>query len=196
MTRCGGWSSPPLDVHSQLIETLRDAQRFGFFGDRDIGEAVEHSRAFADALGPLAAGTRLLDLGSGGGLPGLVLADAYPEASIVLLDRRQKRTDFLERAVLRLGWQHVTVRAADVHRLIHEVSQGQLERFDVVTARGFGPPEVTLRAAVSLCRPGGWIVISEPPSGDRWSEGLLAELGLTGHRFGAVRRFERSVATG
>ena len=56
-----------------------------------------------------ATGTRLVDLGSGGGLPGLVLADAYPERAITLVDRREKRTDFLRRAVRRLGWEHVTV---------------------------------------------------------------------------------------
>ena len=177
-------------MHPELIETLRLAQRFGFFGDRDIVEAVEHAGAFVAAIGPLDRGARLLDLGSGGGLPGLVMADAYPEASIVLLDRRQKRTDFLERAVRRLGWRHVTVRTLDVRRLLDEVLEGGVARFDVVTARGFGPPEFTLRCAAALCRPDGRIVISEPPVGDRWPVDLLGELGLSSRRIGAVRLFE------
>jgi 16S rRNA (guanine527-N7)-methyltransferase len=177
-------------VHPQLIETLRQAQRFGFFGDRDIIEAVAHARSFVEAIGPLRPGARVVDLGSGGGLPGLVLADAYPEASILLIDRRQKRTDFLERAILRLGWQHVTVRTGDVRALHDEITVGGSARFDVVTARGFGPPELTLRTAAALCRRDGQIVISEPPSGDRWPAVLLAELGMTSRRVGPVRRFE------
>lgn len=176
-------------MHPQLIETLRQAQRFGFFGDREITEAVEHSQSFVEAIGDLSPGARLLDLGSGGGLPGLVLADAHPGVDVVLLDRRRKRTDFLERAVLRLGWRHVTVLAADARDLVAEVTEGRVDRFDVVTARGFGPPEFTLRTASAVCRPGGVIVISEPPTGDRWSDELLAELGVAGERIGAVRRF-------
>lgn len=178
-------------VHPDLIETLREAQRFGFFGDRDVVEAAAHARSFVDAIGSLPASTRLLDLGSGGGLPGLVVADAFPQVTVVLLDRRQKRTDFLERVVRRLGWTHVVVLTADARGVRDRVAAGEVDAFDVVTARGFGPPEFTLRLATALCRVGGTIVISEPPSGDRWPEDLLDELGLDTARIGPVRRFVR-----
>ena len=46
----------------------------------------------------------MLDLGSGGGIPGLVLAGRWPEATVVLLDGSQRRTDFLAWAVSELGW--------------------------------------------------------------------------------------------
>lgn len=172
-----------------LIETLRDAQRFGFFGDRDVIDAARHARTFVDAIGPLPAGARLVDLGSGGGLPGLVLADEYRDQEVVLLDRREKRTDFLKRAVSRLGWTHVHVLTDDARRLVMAVRDGEVSSFDVVTARGFGPPEFTLRTARAVCRDGGMIVISEPPVGDRWDPALLSELGLTSERLGPVRRF-------
>lgn len=176
-------------MHPRLIETLREAQRFGFFGAGDVEAAIEHSRSFVAAIGPLPPGARILDLGSGGGLPGFVIADAFPEVAVVLLDRRQKRTDFLERAVRRLDWAHVTVRTADVRVIVDEASSGAIERFDVVTARGFGPPAFTLRSASALCRRDGRIIVSEPPFGDRWDAGLLAELGLESRRLGAVRLF-------
>ena len=173
-----------------LLETLRLAQRFGFFGDRPIDEAAEHSRDFSRAIDDIGPGARVIDLGSGGGLPGLVIAGDRTDLSFVLLDRRQKRTDFLERAVARLGWGHVGVRCADVVDVLDEVNTGTLEPFDVVTARGFGPPEFTLRSAVGLLAGNGRIVISEPPTGDRWSTDLLSELGLSSERRGAVRVFQ------
>ena len=174
-----------------LLETLRTAQRFGFFGARPIEEAAEHSLDFVRAVGELDAAARLIDLGAGGGLPGLVLADAFADAAIVLLDRRQKRTDFLQRSVITLGMRHVEVRCADVKVLIDEVRHGVTPGFDVVTARGFGPPEFTLTSASGLIRPGGRIVISEPPAGDRWSAELLDELGLSAVARGRVRVFSR-----
>lgn len=178
-------------MHTAVIETLRDAQRFGFFGPGPVEAAAVHSLAYPAAFGELARGARICDLGSGGGLPGLVIADACPDASILLVDRRQKRTDFLQRAVSRLGWTHVSVRCDDVETVIGEVVDGQMAPFDVVTARSFGPPEVTLRIAAALLADGGCVVISEPPAGDRWDPGLLEELGLISERQGPVRRFHR-----
>ena len=172
-----------------LIETLRDAQRFGFFGARPIDEAAQHSAGFVDAIGHLRSGARVVDLGSGGGLPGLVIAAAYPEASIVLVDRREKRTDFLRRAVTRLGWTHVEVVTGDVADLVRSVVGARVARFDVVTARGFGPPADTLSVAVELVAPGGRIVISDPPSDDRWDPTMLGEMGLTRRRIGPVSVF-------
>ena len=174
----------------ELLETLRQAQRLGLFGDGDIRAAADHARTFADAIGDLPDGARLIDLGSGGGLPGLVLAEVYPGVSVVLLDRRQKRTDFLERAVRRLRLTNTVVRCGDVRDVIAEVERGAASPFDVVTARGFGPPEVTVRAARALLGTTGTIVVSEPPSGDRWPPGLLGELGLSASRPGRVRRFD------
>src|SRR5690606_21610438 len=123
---------------------------------------------FVTAIGPLPTGSRIVDLGSGGGLPGLVLADRYRECEVLLVDRRAKRTDFLERAVQRLRYEHVTVRCVDARAVRRGVAHGELTPFAAVTARGFGPPELTLRLAAGLCADAGQIVISEPPSGDRW----------------------------
>lgn len=177
-------------VRADLIETLRLAQGLGFFGGRPIEEAVEHSRAFVEVLGELAAGTRIVDIGSGGGLPGLVLADAYPQATVLLIDRREKRTDFLLRAARRLGFDHVAVRSADVAELVAEVASGLTPPFDVVTARGFGPPDVTLRFAAALVVPGGRVAISEPPDAERWDPELLVDLGFRAGPPGRVRVFQ------
>ncbi|MEL6986123.1 MAG: hypothetical protein AAFO29_27080, partial [Actinomycetota bacterium] len=52
------------------------------------------------------------------------------------------------------------------------------EQFDAVVARGFGPPASTLECATPLVRPGGHIVISEPPTRRNWPADGLAELAL------------------
>lgn len=181
----------PVQQHHDLLETLRQAQRFGFFGARPMEEAMEHSRSFVDALVRWGAPDTLVDLGSGGGLPGLVLATALPDTRIVLTDRREKRTDFLARAVSRLGYPNVSVVPGDVEALCRQVESGLLAPYGAVTARGFGPPEVTLRFAQRLVIPGGVIVVSEPPNGDRWDPSVLDELGLIAHPAGQVRVFSR-----
>lgn len=181
-----------------LIETLREAQRLGFFGAAPIEQAIAHANEFVVALGDLTGGTRIVDIGSGGGLPGLVIAaavadpsaDPATQVSVTLVDRREKRTDFLRRAVLRLGMEHVVVRTAGVDSIARAVEGGQEDPFDVVTARGFGPPVATLTMARRLVAPGGRILISEPPTGDRWPTAVVDGLGLTRRRLGVVSRFE------
>lgn len=164
---------------NELYEALGESQRLGFLGDRAIVEVVEHSLLFVEALDGLTpeSGHRLsvVDLGAGGGVPGLVVSQQRPEVDMVLLDRRTKRTDFLERMVSRLGWgERVKVVAGDASTFAQEFGNS----FDAVVARGFGPPDRTLTISASLVRPGGRVVISEPPEGDRWPPLLLAELGV------------------
>ena len=161
------------DTAPELIAVLEDAQRLGFLGSRPIPEVIEHARGFVRAIEQDASIRSVLDLGSGGGVPGLVIAHDLPSTQVTLLDRRAKRTDALERFVRRLGWQErVTVVCRDVAAFGPDAS------FDAVVARGFGPPAFTLTAAARLVRPGQLIVISEPPGVDRWEDELLQRLDL------------------
>jgi 16S rRNA (guanine527-N7)-methyltransferase len=180
-----------------LLDALRAAQRLGLLGARPVEEVIEHAREFVRALAPpeaadgvvgsTASRPTVVDIGSGGGIPGLVVANDRPDLDVTLVDRRQKCADFLERSVAALGFRgRVTVRCCDTSALIIAG-----DRFDAVTARGFGPPSRTLRMAADLMRPGGRIVISEPPMGDRWSLDQVAQLGLAHHREGAVAVFTR-----
>lgn len=125
---------------------------------------------------------RVLDLGSGGGLPGLVLATYRPELELTLLEARQRACRFLREALAALELTPVTVveaRAEDAARRPH-----LRESFDAVVARSFGPPAVTAECAVGFVRTGGRLVVSEPPgdeerdAAERWPQSGLEELGL------------------
>ena len=162
-----------METSRVLHEVLGDAQHIGLLGARPIDEVIEHSRRFVDALDSIDGS--IVDLGAGGGVPGLIIAHDRPDLHVTLIDRRTKRTDFLERVVSRLGWtERVEIIAADAERVAVE----QPSRFDAVVARGFGPPVKTLELAVRLVRPGGTIVISEPPEGDRWVDVSLVRSGV------------------
>lgn len=162
-------TQPPMA--EAVHDALTDSQHLGFLGERPIDEVIEHARSFVAALEGI-NGT-VIDLGAGGGVPGLVIAHDRPDLHLVMIDRRVKRTDFLRRVVTRLGWsEHVDVVTGDVTGVATR-SPGLM---DAAIARGFGPPDVTLSLASQLVRPGGRIVISEPPSGNRWAADLIADL--------------------
>jgi 16S rRNA (guanine527-N7)-methyltransferase len=127
--------------------------------------------------------TRALDLGSGGGLPGLPLALRWTTSQWVLLDANERRTAWLGSAVQRLD---LTDRVEVVRGRAETVGHERHYRAtcDLVTARGFGPPPVTAECAAPFLAPGGSLVVSEPPNeGNRWPpEGVR----LVGLRLGPV----------
>lgn len=152
----------------------------GSIGTTSIDEAIAHADRFVALLPPSPlppAPLTVADLGSGGGLPGLVIAVRRSDVRMVLVERRLSRADQLRRAVgaLSLG-DRVTVYAGDVRDLAAERPQ----QFDVVTARSFGPPSTTGRWAAALLVSGGLLLVSEPPAADddRWPASLLEECGL------------------
>lgn len=86
------------------------------------------------SIAPLVAKSRrLLDVGTGAGLPGIPLAIAQPQCRFTLLDSNIKKTRFVKQAILELGLQNVEV----VHSRIEEYNSA--DGFDTVTARAFAP---------------------------------------------------------
>jgi 16S rRNA (guanine527-N7)-methyltransferase len=158
-----------------LVDVLLRAQRLGLLGPTPVGDHVRHAEGFIAVLPPPA---RALDLGSGAGIPGLVLALAWPLSHWVLLDAGARRTAHLRDAVRELDLtDRVEVRRARAE----EAGRDPALRggFDLVVARAFGSPAVTAECASPLLRPGGRLAVSEPPDpGDRWDEAGLAELGM------------------
>jgi 16S rRNA (guanine527-N7)-methyltransferase len=110
-------------------------------------------------LGPLRShlgdltGKRLLDVGSGGGLPGAVLAIAVPTLEVTCIDAVRKKSTFVRQVAseLRLG------NLASVHARIEHLSE---RRFDVITARAFASLADLVASSRTLLRPGGvWMAM-------------------------------------
>jgi 16S rRNA (guanine527-N7)-methyltransferase len=172
-----------------LGDVLLDARRAGFLGPGPIEPHLEHAVGFVDLARrqPVPSGTgapRILDLGSGGGLPGLVIAIRWPATTLVLLDANGRRTEFLQRAVRRCG---LGERVSVVHQRA-EVSGRDPEyrgTFDGVVVRSFGAPAVVAECGAPFLRQGGWLIVSEPPGApdenghrERWPADGVDQVGL------------------
>jgi 16S rRNA (guanine527-N7)-methyltransferase len=181
----GGHSPTP------LYDILAEAREAGFLGPGPLEPQLRHAQGFVTVARRLAAfgpaSPRLLDLGSGGGLPGLVVAERWPEAEMVLLDANGRRTAFLRHAVDRLALSsRVTVLQERAEVCGHR--EGLRGAFDGVLARSFGRPAVVVECGAPLLRVDGWLVVSEPPAapsgtdgrdeGSRWPAEPLRLLGL------------------
>jgi len=151
---------------------------------------LDHARSYGSQI-PDGART-LIDLGSGGGLPGLPLLADRPQFSGALLDAASKRTAFLVWAVVELGLQD---RVSVITERAERAAQDDQHRstYDVVVCRGFGPPALTIECSVGFLSPGGTLLISEPPERRRWNNAALASIGLEHTDTDAgIARFTRS----
>jgi 16S rRNA (guanine527-N7)-methyltransferase len=168
-----------------LVEVLERSRGLGFLGPGSVRVHVNHAAGFA--AGIERAPAQFLDLGSGGGVPGLVLARSWPASRVVLLDARERRCRFLREAVRDLD---IAERVVVVWARAEEAGHRDYLRgaFDLVVARGFGPPAVTAECGAPFLRVGGRLAVSEPPddgdagapadASERWATGGLARLGM------------------
>ena len=144
---------------TELLTALAVIQARGAIGERSLVGAVAHADRFVDLV---PTGRRsLVDLGSGGGLPALVIAWRRPDVTITMVERRAMRADLLRRAVASLGiGQRTNVVNDDVAAVASELPNA----FDVVTARSFGDVAVTTRFIDMLLAEDGVGLVSEPPT--------------------------------
>jgi 16S rRNA (guanine527-N7)-methyltransferase len=109
------------------------------------------------ALPLLGADEAVLDLGSGGGFPGLPLAITRPASRALLVDSIGKKARFLETAVMALGLaDRVAVAAERAEALAH--SPAQRERWPVITARAIGDLAELMELAFPLLAVGGRLI--------------------------------------
>jgi len=161
----------------RLVALLGEAQHVGLVGPGPVSAHLDHARGFASVVQEPQEGL-LLDLGSGAGLPGLVLALEWPTSHWVLLDGRARSAEFLSDAVRRLGLEHrVRVVCGRAEVVAHDPLYRATAR--AVVARSVAIPAAVAEYAAGFLLPGGRLVVSEPPeSMDRWDAAALSRLGM------------------
>ncbi len=126
----------------------------GLIGPREAARLWDRHLLNCAVLGEVVPhGVALADVGSGAGLPGLVLAIARPDLRITLVEPLLRRTRFLEEAVDLLGLQ---AQVEVLRGRAEEVPGGRM--FDVVTARAVAPLGRLARWCLPLVAPGGELV--------------------------------------
>ncbi|HYH33622.1 MAG TPA: 16S rRNA (guanine(527)-N(7))-methyltransferase RsmG [Nocardioides sp.] len=130
-----------------------DAVERGLIGPREVPRLWErHLLNCAVLQEVVPAEATVCDLGSGAGLPGLVLAIARPDVEVTLVEPLLRRTTFLEEVVADLALDHCHVRRTRAEEL-----HGSF-RFDVVTSRAVAPLPKLLRWSLPLVAEQGAMV--------------------------------------
>lgn len=120
----------------------------GLIGPGEVGRLWTRHLLNCGVLAPaLEAGDRVCDVGSGAGLPGIVLATARPDVDVVLLEPALRRIRFLEDVVEALDLPNVT--------LVRARAEEHADVYDKVTARAVAPLDRLARITLRLVRPGG-----------------------------------------
>jgi 16S rRNA (guanine527-N7)-methyltransferase len=185
------FSSDRLPLAERYVELLATAGvERGLIGPREAPRLWD--RHVLNCLAIAAAvpiGARVADLGSGAGLPGLVLAIGRPDLGMTLVEPLQRRVLFLEEAVAELGLDRVRTvraRAEELHGT---------EQFDVVTARALAPLGRLLGWAMPLVAPDGALVAMKGSSAAdeiAAAEGVLRRLNCSAPEVLTVTGPERS----
>lgn len=150
-------------VVGPLAAVLAEARRRSLIGSAPLDSQITHSLALLKLLCEETCDGRVLDLGSGGGLPGLVVASSRAGHRLTLLDSSRRATDFLAWAVCELDLgPRVEVVTARAEELAHDPSRRG--HYDAVVSRSFGPPAVTAECAAGFLRTGARLIVAEPPA--------------------------------
>lgn len=137
--------------------------------ERALGELetrhIAESKAFAATL---PRSSSVLDLGTGGGFPGMVIAITRPDLEVTLLDATRKKIDFLREFAIARGLVVKTL-----HGRAEQLQREHAASFDLVTARAVAPLERLVGWALPFLRPGGQL---HAIKGERWPVELRAAL--------------------
>jgi 16S rRNA (guanine527-N7)-methyltransferase len=148
-------------IDSKLVELARLISEWPGLVSGPAADLIADSLVLLDHLGEA---DKVVDVGSGGGLPGLPLKIARPGLSMTLIESDQAKAAFLVRACAALGLHDVEVvarRAEDVGR-----DTRYRESFDVAIARALAPMPVLAELCLPLVRLGGRLLAQKTESED------------------------------
>lgn len=136
-------------------------------------------------LSPL-AGKTVIDVGTGAGLPGMVLALLTPDARFTLLDSLGKRIDFLREVCDDMGLTHVTC----VHARAEEFAGQHREQYDVAVSRAVAQLNVLCELTLPLVKVGGRFIAMKSTSSDQEIQEARSAVSQLGGRIAAVRDYD------
>ena len=135
----------------------------------------------------LPQGASLFDIGSGAGLPGIVIALARPDLQVTLIEPLERRVEFLKEATEGLGVEVIRVRAQDVKKSA-----------DYVTARAVAPLEKLKKMSWHMVKTGGALLAMKGESAATEMEGVknatLHEITLEGVGLGRIVELRKGAA--
>ncbi len=156
-----------LDEHTQTqllayVELLFKWNKvYNLTAIRDKSEMVSHHLLDSLAVVPHLWSGRWLDVGSGGGMPGLVLAIVKPDWQFTLLDSNTKKTGFVQQAVIEIGLKNVSVHSGRVEDWHPEY------KFDGIISRAFAELGDFLAVSRHLIAPNGrWAAMKGQPESE------------------------------
>lgn len=144
-----------VDLARQFAADLgRHGEKLGLIGPLELPRLWSRHIINCGVIAPFVlAGGRVADVGSGAGLPGLVLAIARPDVNFALIEPMERRTDWLTAESERLGLDNVTVVRARAEDAAHAGP------FDQVTARAVSALSKLIPLTAPLAREGGELVL-------------------------------------
>lgn len=135
--------------HARLMGYLDELRRwnkaYNLVSAASLTDAVPRHLLDCLSVLPHIHGERLLDIGTGAGLPGLILAISRPDIRVTLLDSNTKKTRFCRHVATALGLDNVTVETSRV-----ETFQSELP-FSTVVSRAFGSVQELVTCSARLC---------------------------------------------
>jgi 16S rRNA (guanine527-N7)-methyltransferase len=166
------WSADADERLRRWLDQLLATPGLTSISDREEARRVH----VEDSLRALALvqshGGSIVDVGAGGGAPGIPLAAALPEREVTLLESNRRKATFLER---------VATEFPNVRVVWGRAEEQELEQFGVAVAKALAPPPVAAEWCLPLVRVGGAAVLWVGPSADVDAVGRAAE------RLGAER---------
>lgn len=147
---------PRLELAQRYAELLATAGvERGLLGPREVDRLWERHLVNCAVVGELLQpGERIVDVGSGAGLPGIPLAIARPDLDVVLLEPLLRRSEFLTEAVTELGLAVEVVRGRAEEPSVHE----RCGERDAAVSRAVAPLDKLTKWSMPLLRPGGRMI--------------------------------------
>lgn len=146
-------------VLGRLERIWRPAREKGVIGLHSAEELYRHAVGFIPNNWKDQSALQLVDIGTGAGVPGILLALEMPASQWVLVEARQRRCELAESTVLAVGLED---RVQVVHARVEELARSDATRegFDGATARSFGPAAELAECGLPLLRNGMLMVVS------------------------------------